>query len=173
MLHFLLAAAAALAPNQQSTAAPPPQQVYVMRHLQKGAGSDPSLSKEGAAYAQMLAGQLGDSGIKAVFATPTRRATETGEPLAKLAGVTVRHYDPGNVPALVEAVNAVPGNVLVIGHSNTVPDLVAAFGAAKPASIPETAFGTIYLVTRGSPDVRLLQVPPPPVIALTPPERGR
>ncbi len=175
MIGKILAAAAALMVGAQPATPVPakPQQVYVMRHLQKAAGDDPALTQEGANLAELLAGQLGDAGIKAVFATSTRRATQTGEPLARSLGIGVTPYDPRDVPRLVAAVRAVPGNVLVVGHSNTVPELVAAFGGAKPAPLTEQDYGAIYQITAGSSEVRLLQVPPAPAPALTGPERGR
>lgn len=145
--------------------------VYVMRHLQKAAGEDPPLTEEGTNLARLLAGQLGGAGIEAVLATKTRRATQTAEPLASALKLPVTPYDPRDVPALVAAVAAVRGNVLVVGHSNTVPDIVAALGGARPEPIPETEYGTIYIVRPGSPEVRRMHVPPPPIPAA--PERGR
>ena len=149
--------------------------VYVMRHLQKAAGDDPPLTEEGSLLADMVASMLGfrDFGMKAVFATKTRRAQQTGEPLAKFLGVPVTPYDPRDVPALVAAVKAVPGNVLIVGHSNTVPDLVAAFGGKKPPALAESDYGTIYQVTLSSGLVREFFVPPPPRTLAPPTERGR
>ena len=164
-----LIAAAALFPAAAQAA----DSVYVMRHLQKAAGDDPPLTEEGSLLAEMVAGQLGTFGIKAVFATATRRATQTGEPLAKFVGVSVTPYDPRNVPALVAAVKTVPGNVLIVGHSNTVPDLVAAFGGAKPKPMSEADYGAIYQVTIGSPEVREFFVPAPPRTLSSGAERGR
>ena len=151
------------------------QTVYVVRHLQKAAGEDPPLTEEGTTLAELVAGMFGGQsfGIKAVFATGTRRAVQTAEPLARFVGVPVTTYDPRDVPGLVAAVKAVPGNVLVVGHSNTVPELVAAFGGTRPAPIPETDYGTIYEVTAGSATVREFFVPPPPIPAVPAPERGR
>lgn len=146
--------------------------VYVMRHLQKATGDDPPLTEEGALLARMVSGLLGGFGVKAVFATKTKRAMQTGQPLADFAKVPVTLYDPRDVPALVAAVRAVNGNVLVVGHSNTVPDLVAAFGGAKPAPLSESDYGTIYQVRPGTTDVRTFYVPVPPR-TLIPPERGR
>ena len=145
--------------------------VYVMRHLHKAAGEDPPLTEEGANLARLLAGQLGGSGIAAVFATKTRRATQTAEPLASFLKLPVTPYDPRDMPSLIAAVAAVRGNVLVVGHSNTVPDIVAALGGIRPEPISDTEYGTIYIVRAGSPDVRRIHVPPPPILAA--PERGR
>lgn len=144
--------------------------VYVMRHLQKATGEDPPLTAEGSNNASLVALQLANAGIRGVFATATRRAAQTGEPLARAQGLTVTTYDPRNVPGLVEAVKSISGNVLVVGHSNTVPDLVAAFGGTKPPPLTESDYGTIYVVKAGTPTVTTMPIPPAPAAA---PERGR
>jgi broad specificity phosphatase PhoE len=92
---------------------------------------------------------LKDKGVVAVFATPTRRAMETGQPLAKALGIAVTPYDPSNAAALAAKVAAAGGPVLVVGHSNTVPDLVQLFGGSRPAPLSEQDFGTIYDVEPG------------------------
>ena len=120
--------------------------VFVIRHLQKGEGADPSLTAEGKANAMRLASVLKGKGIKAIFATPTRRAMETGEPLANALGLKVTPYDPSNVAALASAVRSAAGPVLIVGHSNTVPELVALFGGARPAPIADDEYGTLFEV---------------------------
>jgi phosphohistidine phosphatase SixA len=171
MLMKFIAAAAVLAGVAVPTEAQPPE-VYIMRHLQKAdASRDPVLSQEGAVNANSVAELLAARGIKAVFATKTRRAELSAAPLAARLGISVTHYDPSDVPALIAAVRAITGNVLIVGHSNTVPDLVAAFGGAKPAPLTEQDYGIIYQVTPGSSEVRQFQVPA--AGALTGPERGR
>ena len=52
------------------------------------------------------------------------------------------------------------GAALIVGHSNTVPYLVAAFGGAKPAEISEQDYGTIFVVSSGSSVVREVKVAP-------------
>lgn len=138
--------------------------VYVIRHLQKAAGDDPPLSAEGAANAQILAQRLANSGIKAIFATPTQRAMQTGEPLAKALGLHVTSYDPGDPAALIKAVSALSGAVLIVGHSNTVPDIVARFGGT-PVPLGEQDYGTVFVVTPGNPKVEQ-------IVLKAAPERG-
>ena len=130
--------------------------VYVIRHLQKGTGDDPPLTAEGAANAQQLAQLLAGSGIKAVFATATRRAQQTAAPIAARAGVPVTTYNPGDGAGLKAAVAAAGGPVLIVGHSNTVPEIVAAFGGQKPSPIADDQYGTVYLVEPGKSEVRQL-----------------
>ena len=141
---FATPAVAGAQPMQASIRVDSP--VFVIRHLQKADGPDPSLTAQGHANAQRLAAMLRDRGIKAIFATPTRRAMETGEPLAKALGLKVTPYDPANVAALAAAVRSASGPVLIVGHSNTVPALVALFGGARPAPIGDDDYGTLFEV---------------------------
>jgi broad specificity phosphatase PhoE len=102
---------------------------------------------------------LAKSGIKAIFATPTRRAMETAQPLAARIGLTVKPYDPSKPDALAAAVAAMPGAVLVVGHSNTVPDLVARFGGKQPVTLGEQDYGTIFVVTHDDGKVTQIKIP--------------
>jgi broad specificity phosphatase PhoE len=132
--------------------------VFVMRHLQKADGADPPLSAEGAANAQLLAGMLAKSGIKAIFATPTRRAIETAQPLAAKLAIPVTSYDPANPAELVSKVAAISGAVLIVGHSNTVPDLIARFGGKQLVSLSDQDYGTLFVVTRDTGNVRQIKI---------------
>jgi len=144
-LILILMATLAAAAAQPAIAA---DTVYVMRHLQKAEGTDPPLSAEGAANAEALAARLANSGIKAIFATPTARAMQTGEPLAKALGLAVTPYDPRDPAALVKAASRMNGAVLIVGHSNTVPDIVARFGGT-PVALGEQDYGTVFVVKPG------------------------
>jgi broad specificity phosphatase PhoE len=170
-MHKIIAAVACIMLGFATVPAAAADTVYVMRHLHKAAGDDPPLTEEGASLARLVAGQLGGLGIKAVFATATRRAAQTAVPLAQSLRIPVTTYEPRDVAGLVATVQAIRGNVLVVGHSNTVPDIVAALGGTRPEPISDTEYGTIYIVKAGSPDVRRMHVPPPPIPAA--PERGR
>lgn len=123
--------------------------VYVTRHMQKLEGPDPALSPEGVAAADRLADLLSNKGVTAIFATPTRRAMETAAALARRTGVRLSAYDPRDPRALVDAAAASPGSILVVGHSNTVHDIIARFGARNPpARLTEQDYGTVFAVKR-------------------------
>ena len=132
--------------------------VYVIRHLEKAAGDDPSLTPQGAARADQLAQTLAGANIKAIFATPTKRARETATPLATRLGVPVSDYNPRDVDALAAAVAAAGGSVLVVGHSNTVANLVAKFGGDKPPELTEQDYGTLFIVHSGTSQVNRIQL---------------
>jgi broad specificity phosphatase PhoE len=156
-LMLVAALVAALASAQPALAA---DTVFVMRHLQKAEGADPPLSTEGAANAQAVAGMLAKSGIKAIFATPTKRAMETAQPLAAELGIAVTPYDPNDPAALVKAVAATGGAVLVVGHSNPVPDLVARFGGKQAVALTEQDYGSLFVVTHDDGKVSEIKIEP-------------
>ncbi|HEY0414451.1 MAG TPA: phosphoglycerate mutase family protein [Allosphingosinicella sp.] len=144
---FALSASAAARP--QPPGAP---DVYVMRHLQKGTGDDPGLSEAGRANAARLADWFGKAPPRTIFVSRTRRARETAAPLAASLGLTPQDYEPLDVAGVVARAKAAPGPVLIVGHSNTVPDVVAALGGARPGPIAEESFGQVWRV-HGRPPV--------------------
>ncbi|MEO6433101.1 MAG: histidine phosphatase family protein [Sphingomicrobium sp.] len=122
--------------------------VYVTRHMHKAAGDDPMLSDEGMAEAQRLAAALRNKGVAVIFVTATRRSRQSGEPLAAVTGAPIEVYDPKNTAALVTRIAAIPGSVLVVGHSNTVPELVVAFGGPAIGPMAETDYGRLFAIRR-------------------------
>ena len=123
--------------------------IFIVRHMQKDEGADPSLTAEGAANAELLAAMLKGKGIAVIFATPTRRAMETAAPLAKLLGIPVTPYDPAEFGLLATRAAAAGGPVLIVGHSNTVPYIIEYFGAARPGPIGDNDYGTVFDVEPG------------------------
>jgi phosphohistidine phosphatase SixA len=124
--------------------------IYVSRHMRKEEGDDPSLSAAGAAEAVRLAELLKDRGIAAIFVTPTKRSRETAEPLAKATGAPIETYDPRDNAALAKRAAAIPGSILIVGHSNTVPAIVAAVGGNPPGPMTEEDFGRLFAVERAT-----------------------
>jgi broad specificity phosphatase PhoE len=142
LLLFALAACATTASE------PAGASWYVMRHLQKGEGQDPSLSSEGHSNALRLIGFFAKDPPAAIYVSSTKRALETAGPLASKLAVTVRTYDPRDTAGLVARAKAETGTVLIVGHSNTVPEIVARLGGARPADLAETDYGDIFRVRR-------------------------
>jgi broad specificity phosphatase PhoE len=143
LLLFALAACATTASEPRAPS------WFVMRHLQKAEGQDPGLSAEGAGNAERLASwfEPGDRPA-AIYVSTTRRARETAAPLAARLGLTPKEYDPGDTPGLVARVQAEAGTVLIVGHSNTVPEIVARLGGDRPADLADGDYGDIFRVRR-------------------------
>lgn len=88
--------------------------------------------------AQELRHVLGDSGTTAIFVTSLRRTQATAQPLAGGLGLqpTVQD-DPAQVVAAIRNL-AGSTTMLVIGHSNTVADLVMRLGGPPITPIAAT-----------------------------------
>ena len=143
LIRFLVAALLGVA---AVAAAAEPSATYVMRHLQKATGDDPGLSEEGRKNAQRVAAMFASERPGTIYVSATRRARETAAPLAARLGLTAKEYDPRDTSGLIEKVKSESGIVLIVGHSNTVPDIVELLGGEKPAALQETDFGAIWRV---------------------------
>lgn len=131
-----------------SSPAPDARHIYLVRHAEKAAGDDPDLTVVGRARADILATELKQAGLTAIYSTDTRRTRQTALPIAKATGLTVLHYDAGNLETFANMLRATPGNILVVGHSNTTPELVKALGGKPGAPIIEaTEYDRIYVLT--------------------------
>jgi broad specificity phosphatase PhoE len=122
--------------------------IFLVRHAEKAAsgGNDPDLSDAGRARAESLPTTLKDSGIAAIFVTELKRTQQTAAPLAKML-----HVEPAIVPAkdsaaLLARLRALTGNALVVGHGNTIPDLLKSLGVATPISIEENDYDNLFVL---------------------------
>jgi broad specificity phosphatase PhoE len=118
--------------------------VWLVRHAEK-ADSWPAdrdldalqpLSREGTARAEALADRLKSAGIAAIYTSRTTRTLATGLPLAARAKIALTVDDattrPSEIPPFLAQLrerHAGDRAVLIVGHSNTVPQLLAALGA--------------------------------------------
>ena len=148
------------APSQPRADAAAQRVVFLVRHAEradagmasaKTPGADPSLSKEGIARARSLAAILKNGKLSAVFATEYRRTKQTAEPAAKAAGVPVTVVSSEDSAGLLAKVKAAAGNVLVVGHSNTLPELIKGLGVAEPVVIAENEYDALFIVTLTAP----------------------
>jgi broad specificity phosphatase PhoE len=117
--------------------------------------ADPDLSDLGQARAESLATALKDAKITAIYATEFKRTQQTAAPLAKALGLTVTILTSKNAPELIERLKASKHNVLVVGHSNTVPEIIKGLGVRTPITIGDNEFDNMFLVTFGSPPALL------------------
>lgn len=137
VLGIFTVAVAMLAPFP---AAAEPTMMYLVRHGEKVAGKDPELSFEGQVRAQNIAIMLHRAGLVSIFSSSTNRTLQTAQPLAQRSKVAVQTYDPAVPKALVESVKMQTGAVLVVGHSNTLTELVRLFGGAPGADIADNEY---------------------------------
>lgn len=122
--------------------------VYVVRHLHTPEGvRDPDLLPEGRHAAETLANLFpANERPTAIYVTDFARSRQTAAPTMARFSLTPIVYAPGDTPALVEMVRAQDGVVLIVGHSNTVPDIVAALGGTRPAPLSHPDFGDVWRI---------------------------
>lgn len=125
--------------------------VILVRHAEKAAdpGPDPELSLEGEDRAIALTRFLRHNKIDAVFTSELRRTKDTAAVLVRQRGITPVVVKADDVKALVAQIQALPEDavVLVVGHSNTVPSIIAALGVTDKVAIRDDEYGRVFVVT--------------------------
>ncbi len=159
-LIFLLAVASALFVVPQDEFKP--ITVYLVRHAERAdePRQDPPLTEKGVARSQALARLLSTADIKAIYTSQFARTKLTAEPLAKQLGVTATAISlktsPSNPRMISEQSTAEVTNkileragesVLVIGHSNSIPDVIKMLGGDVTPAIDEKKFDDLFVVT--------------------------
>jgi broad specificity phosphatase PhoE len=114
--------------------------VFLVRHAEKDPTpgmADPSLTPEGQQRAEALRDTLRTYPVAALYTTDTTRTRATIAPLAKSLGLEPRIYDPKQPAQLSTRLREQHRGqtVVVVGHSNTLLNLVDALGAPRP--VPE------------------------------------
>jgi phosphohistidine phosphatase SixA len=162
VVTLVLVAAATVASGQQT--------IILVRHAEKATDANEAsvpLSEAGRARATRLAQMLAAAGVTAIYATETDRARQTAEPLAKAHKLEVRTYSPRDAAGklspriLLDRLKRddASGTVLVVGHQNTVPDLIAGLGHSGKIEIGDKDFDDLFVVVPKA-------VGPPTVIQL-------
>lgn len=130
--------------------------IIFVRHAEKtvDASDDPSLSPAGERRAAELARQMVDAdvvaGVDALYVTEFKRTRETVEPLAKALKLDINEYDSDDTEEVLETIlRTYKGKIiLVVGHSDTLPVLIANLGASKNVPpIAENEYDNIYLIS--------------------------
>lgn len=126
-----------------------PTVVYLVRHAERAEDgtNDPPISEAGQARAELIAEMLRDAGITHVHSTDLQRTRSTGMPLAEAAGLEIGSYAPGDLAGFAETLRATPGRHLILGHSNTTPEMVDALGGDSYSPIDEMEYDRLYIVT--------------------------
>src|SRR5262245_33696387 len=127
--------------------------VILVRHAEKAAepASDPGLTADGERRARDLAQLARDAGVTAAITTQFARTRATAQPLASALGITPEVVDARGATHVQDVAAAIRKHigqvVLVVGHSNTIPAIIAALGAAQPPPICDPEYDNVYIVT--------------------------
>ena len=128
----------------------PTTTLFLVRHAEKALvpGSDPPLSAEGLMRAQALAHVLKNAGIDAIFATEYQRTQQTVGPTADAYGLTPVDHPSSDTEGLIDQIfNDHKGEeVLVSGHSNTLPEMLQELGIQPAPGIPDEVYDNLFIV---------------------------
>lgn len=102
---------------------------YVVRHAEKAAqgqnrSSDLPLSEVGLQRAEALKVLLIGKGIGHIYSTNTIRTMSTAKPTADYFHIAIQQYGPRPDPLFIDSLRKLKKNTLIVGHSNTVDDIV-------------------------------------------------
>jgi phosphohistidine phosphatase SixA len=121
----------------------------LVRHAEvaTSGGADPPLSSAGLTRAQELQRVLSGAGVGAIFVSQYRRTRETADSLASALGIS-----PSVVVDADQALTAIralsPAAIaLVVGHTNTVPDIVSGLGGPAIAAIDPSEFDNLFMLS--------------------------
>jgi phosphohistidine phosphatase SixA len=117
--------------------------VVIVRHAER---ANDVLTEDGEKRAETLARLLSNSGVSAIFSTNYTRTIETANNTAERLGIPIQFYTlPQEVSDLIKSEYA--GKVvLVVGHSNTVPQTIQALGVSSAPQI-SGEFNNLFIVT--------------------------
>lgn len=145
--------ALALAVCAVSASAQSPTVVIVVRHAEKGTtpANDPPLTEAGASRAKALATALAGSNVQAVITTQLERTKATARPTAEAARAPMEVVATGAMPAHAKAVadaarKHAGKTVLVVGHSNTVTQIVEALGGPPAKDLCDSDYSYVFTV---------------------------
>lgn len=128
---------------------------FVVRHAEKAEATmsgDVPLSEAGKLRAEALKETLKKKGVGTIYSTNYLRTKSTAQPLADAVGTTIQTYDPGDstfIPRIKKlGKKDNEGNVLIIGHSNTVDDIVNRLVGERivEGDLPDSQYGDLYVV---------------------------
>jgi phosphohistidine phosphatase SixA len=122
--------------------------VFLVRHADIAVvGGDPDLSPAGVIRAEALRQLLADAEISQIFTTSLRRSRQTAAPLATQLAIVPDEID--ETDKIVASLRGLlPGTAaLVVGHSNTLPGLIAGLGGPEIPDIGLAEFNNLYVQT--------------------------
>lgn len=128
--------------------------IYIVRHAEKAESTaammsaDVPLTEAGRQRADAIRDLLLTGKIRNVFSTNTIRTRETARPTAEQFGLLTEIYGPRPDSAFIELLRSRKGNSLVVGHSNTVDDIVNMLCGSKrvAADLADTEYNRIFIV---------------------------
>jgi broad specificity phosphatase PhoE len=128
--------------------------VYLVRHGEKTTFAprdpDPDISDQGKRRADALAKRLKDAGVTAIIVSQFKRTGQTAAPLAKALGLTpemITAGQTGGADSVAAAIMRHHGEkILVVGHTNTIPLIIAALGGPELPHLCDAEYSNLFVM---------------------------
>ena len=131
------------------------QTYYVVRHAEKAVQeanmtSDVPLSETGKQRAEKLKDILKVKRIGLIYSTNTIRTRSTAQQTADYFRLPITTYSPKPDSAFISLLRSKNLNTLVVGHSNTVDDIVNMLCGGKKVAgdLKDTEYDNLYVIKR-------------------------
>ena len=122
--------------------------VFIVRHAERAdTSADSLLSAAGHARAARLGAILKDAGLTQIYTTNLQRTVQTAAPLAAALGLMPTELPVSDLDALISRLkSATPQDrVLVVGLSNTVPQILRRLGVAVAVTIADAEYDNLFI----------------------------
>lgn len=124
--------------------------VILIRHAERVAApgnDDPHLSAAGKKRAKLLLHVLSQANISAIYTSEKIRTKETAQPLADELGLSpINTLDVQGIKKDI-LLNHAGKTVLVVGHTNTVPEVIQLLGDTSGHEIDDEEFDNMFVAT--------------------------
>ena len=134
--------------------------IYLIRHAEKASDgtTDPGLSDAGMDRTKKWGDYFQDKNISTYYMTKYKRAVETatytnGQVMSLLSkpgttyNIMMKNYDPMSLSLKDVAKENKGKNIVIVGHSNTIPAQInALIGEKKYADMQENEYGNLYII---------------------------
>ena len=135
--------------------------MILVRHAERTGNVD-LLNADGLARAQTLSRILDETNISVIYTSTANRTKQTANPLATQLGIITSTYATSDLPALANEIKSMHKGkvILVVGHSNTVPQTINLLGYSTVLpDISHDEYDNIYIVSLSKNSVtRLLKM---------------
>jgi phosphohistidine phosphatase SixA len=123
--------------------------IYLLRHAEKQAdgSKDPALTDTGKTRSKKMAKWLQDKNVTDVWSSDYIRTRDTAGPLITELGLQLHIYDPSDLEDLAMQLTKRRHNAVVVGHSNTTPELARLLCDCEVSDMEETEYDRLIVVS--------------------------
>lgn len=123
----------------------------LIRHAETtGIGTNPDLNNDGQERALELVTILNNITLDAIFSTNYNRTIQTATPVAMDKSLNIQTYNPSALEVFVDnhIISHKGKVILVVGHSNTTPDILNILNGGNTYSdLNEAEYNNLFIVT--------------------------